>query len=182
MIQENISQSVTLPEGVSAAVSDGVLTVTGSKGSVSRNFLHPKITVHSKDNEVEFLAKKFTRNEKKVMNTYVAHVKNMCKGVTEGHEYTLKICSGHFPMNVSVKGSSFEVKNFIGEAVPRVLELKEGADVKVNGDTITVTGIDKERVAQTAASIEKLTRRNGFDRRIFQDGIYITNKDGKAIQ
>ena len=54
-------------------------------------------------------------------------------------------------------------------------------DVKIEGNVVTVTGIDKELVAQTAASIEKLTDVVGKDLRIYQDGIYITNKDGKEI-
>ena len=84
-------------------------------------------------------------------------------------------------MNVSVKGLKLVVKNFIGEAVPRTLLFKEGATVKVEGDIIIVTGINKEIVAQAAASVEQLTRRVGFDRRIFQDGIYIVEKDGKSL-
>ena len=34
---------------------------------------------------------------------------------------------------------------------------------------------------QTAADIEQMTRRPSFYTRIFQDGIYITIKDGKEI-
>jgi len=181
MVQENISQTITLPEGVTGSASEGTITIKGEKGEVSRLLLHPKVTIAVNGNDVVLHAIRFSRFEKKIMNTYVAHVNNMVKGVTEGHTYKLKICSGHFPMNVSLKGSTFEVKNFIGEAVPRRYEIKEGAKVKVDGDIVVVDGIDKELVAQTAASIEKLTRRSGFDRRIFQDGIYIIEKDGKAI-
>ena len=178
---ENIVQKITLPEGISASVDNGILSITGPKGVVTKNFLHPKIKVLVEDDAVVFSAVKFTKAEKKVMQTYVAHVKNLFKGVTEGHVYKLKICSGHFPMNVSLKGNKLEVKNFIGEAVPRLLSFKDGVDVKLNGDIIELNGINKELVAQSAASIEKLTRRNGFDKRIFQDGIYIIEKDGKSI-
>ena len=53
--------------------------------------------------------------------------------------------------------------------------------LKVNKEEIVVSGIDKEKVSQAAASIETLTRRQGFDRRRFQDGIYIISKDGKKL-
>lgn len=181
MIVENFVQKVTLPDGLSATVNNGLLTVTGPKGSASKNFIHPKIVVSVEGSDVVFLAKKFTKNEKKVMQTFIAHLKNLFKGVTEGHEYKLKICSGHFPMNVSLKNNVLEVKNFIGEAVPRTLSFKDGVDVKLNGDLIVLSGTNKELVAQSAASIEKLTRRNGFDKRVFQDGIYIIEKDGKLM-
>ncbi len=181
MIVENFVQKIVIPEGLSATVNNGLLLITGPKGSVSKKFIHPKVKVSVEGSDVIFLAKRFTKNEKKVMQTFIAHLNNLFKGVTEGHLYKLKICSGHFPMNVSVKGNNLEVKNFIGEAVPRTLSFKESVDVKLEGEFIFVSGINKELVAQSAASIEKLTRRNGFDKRIFQDGIYITEKDGKLM-
>lgn len=181
MNMENVTQQVIAPEGVTLTVSGSAVTAKGSKGEVSRNFLHPKIKVKQIEGGIEFVVPKFTKNEKKMLFTFRAHAKNMLKGVSEGHLYKLKVCSGHFPMNVSIKGNQMEVKNFIGEAVPRKLSFKEGVDVKLDGEIIQVSGIDKELTAQTAASIEKLTRRNGFDRRIFQDGIYIIEKDGKMV-
>ncbi len=84
-------------------------------------------------------------------------------------------------MNVSVNGNNFVVNNFLGEKTPRELVLREGADVKIEGDIVTVESVDKELAAQTAADIEMLTKIKGRDLRIYQDGIYITNKDGKEI-
>ena len=181
MATENVKQVVPVPEGLTASLDGAALSVQGAKGTVTRSFLHPKIKLSVTSEGIEFFSVKFTKAEKKMMNTFVAHVKNMLKGANEGHHYKLRICSGHFPMNVSLKGDTLEVKNFIGEAVPRTMTFKEGITVKVNGDIIDVEGIDKELTSQAAASIEKLTRRNGFDRRIFQDGIYIVEKDGKKV-
>ena len=175
------NETISFPEGVTATIVDSMITVKGSKGEVTKSFLHPKIAVKVSPDGVTFDIVKFTKSEKKNLNSFIAHLKNMFKGSMEGHEYKLKICSGHFPMNVSVKGDTLEVKNFIGEAVPRKLKFKEGVSVKLDGEIITVTGLNKEHTSQAAASIEQLTRRNGFDRRIFQDGIYIINKDGKEV-
>ena len=142
----------------------------------------PGVVVSVENNQVVFTAvKKFTLRHKRLINTYKAHLKNIFKGVTAGHSYVLKICSGHFPMNVALKGKNLEVKNLFGETIPRVLEIPEGAQVKVEGDKINVTGIDKELVSRCAAGIEQLTRRPGFDKRVFQDGAYIIEKDGRPI-
>jgi len=135
------------------------------------------------DKKVTFVANKSSKREKKLVNTFVAHLKNMFRGVTYGHIYKLKICSGHFPMSVAVKDNLFEVKNFIGETIPRQLEFdSKNVSVKIEGTEIIVEGVDKELTGQTAASIEKLTKRLGFDNRIFQDGIYLIEKDGKPIK
>ncbi|HLC99276.1 MAG TPA: 50S ribosomal protein L6, partial [Candidatus Nanoarchaeia archaeon] len=84
-------------------------------------------------------------------------------------------------MNVSVSGNEFNVANFLGEKTPRKLKIKDGVKVKVEGEFVVVEGIRKEDAGQVAANIEILTKVKGRDRRIFQDGIYIIEKDGKQM-
>ncbi len=157
------------------------LEVSGERGTLRRLLYHPAVRITVENERIRFVAEQATLREKKRLNAFAAHARNMVRGVTEGFIYRLKICSGHFPMSVAVKGREFEVKNFIGEKVPRRLALKEGVEVAVEGDQVVVTGADKELVGQTAADIEQLTRRPGFDTRVFQDGIFITEKDGKQV-
>ncbi len=158
MHTELLSEQISIPSGVNVHVVHGEFTVKGPKGDVKRRLYHDRI-----DYKVE-------------VNTMVAHVKNLIQGVTEGHSYKLKICSGHFPMSVAIKGDILEVKNFIGEAVPRKLKLNPAVKVAIEGVIITVEGVDVEAAGQMASRIEALCRRPGFDKRIFQDGIYITHK------
>lgn len=178
---EILEKKFEIPEGVDVTSNNLIITVKGPKGEVKRNLANPKIKIIKEANKVIVSADDATKREKKEVYTYVAHIKNMIKGVTQGHTYELKICSGHFPMNVSISGQDFTIKNFIGEKNPRKLKLKPGVSVKINGDQIVVEHTNKELAGQTAASIEQLTRRPGFDSRIFQDGIYIVNKDGKQL-
>ena len=158
------------------------VTVEGPKGKLERELRNPKVEIAVKDSFVSILARKATKREKTMVGTFRAHISNMVKGVQEEFVYKMKICSGHFPMNVSVKGDEFIVKNFFGEKIPRVLRLREGVSVKIEGDIILVSAMDKELAGQTAASIEQLTRRTKYDHRIFQDGIYIIDKAGKEIK
>lgn len=183
MKMDRIEERVEVGGGASASydLKERVLTVKGEKGELKRVLYHPAIHITVEDGAIRFFAEHITLREKKRMYTFVAHAKNMVKGVTEGFTYKLKICSGHFPMSATVKDRSFEVKNFIGEKVPRVLPIKEGAEVTIDGEVVTVTGFDKEVVGQVAADIEQLTRRTGFDSRVFQDGIFITHKHEKKV-
>jgi large subunit ribosomal protein L6 len=84
-------------------------------------------------------------------------------------------------MSVSVADNFLIIKNFLGEKIPRKVKLKPGVTVKVEGNIVVVEGADKEITGQVAADIEQTTRRPGFDKRIFQDGIYIIDKSGKKI-
>lgn len=180
-MKETVVKEVELKDGISARLEEGVLIVKGSKGEVRRNFQHPKVQITIEDNKVVLRAKNATRREKTIIGSFCAHVKNMLAGVEELYVYKLKICSGHFPMNVTVSGKDFAIKNFLGEAVPRKLILVEGVDVKIDGTEIIVTSVDKELAGQVAANIESLCRITNRDRRIFQDGCYIINKAGKEI-
>ncbi len=181
MAKLQLNEKITIPEGVTVTNVDNEVTCKGPKGELKRDFHYRKINLSVEGNELVLSSPNATLREKKLLFTEKSLFNNMIKGVTEGYEYTLKICSGHFPMTVSLKGKDLEIKNFIGEKVPRKLKIKEGAEVKVNGDEIKVTGIDKALVGQVAADIEQLSRRVGFDRRIFQDGIYIVDKAGKSM-
>ena len=182
MTNKNFEETIEITEGCQASLENKTITVKGEKGEVKRILFDPTISVQVKDNQIVISTKTLTKKSKKVVNTFKAHVKNMFIGAMEGHIYKLKICSGHFPMTVAVKDNKFEIKNFIGEKVPRIINITEGTTVTVDGDEIVVEGINKEDTGQMAASIEQLTRRPGFDKRIFQDGIYMIEKDGKPIK
>lgn len=180
--KQHLRAEVSLPEGVTASVAGTILSVKGPKGESKRESRQKNVSVKIEGQKIIFETKRSTKRDKKMAYSLVAHAKNMARGVTETHSYTLKICAGHFPMTVTVSDSKFSVKNFLGEKVPRVLHLKEGAAVKVEGQLIHITSPSKEIAGQVAADIEQLTRRPGFDTRVFQDGIYLTIKDGKELK
>ena len=182
MKPEKMEYSVGIPDKVAVTIDKGLVSAKGPKGEVSRRFIFKKIDMKLEGNNIVFNALKPTKREKAAIFTTEAHLKNMFKGSLEGSTYKLKICSGHFPMKVALKGAVLEVKNFMGETVPRTLTIKPGVQVDVKEPEIIVTSPDKELAAQTAASIEQICRRSAFDKRIFQDGIYITVKDGLELK
>ncbi len=181
MARQDIQLEIELKEGVEARIDGRKIYIKGPKGEVSRQLILPNISIEVKDNKIIMTAKKASQREYKLMTTYRAHFRNMIKGVTEGHEYKLKILSSHFPMQVNYKNGVLEIRNFFGEKHPRKLEIPKEVELKIDGQLIILKGIDKELVGNTASLIEKLTRRPNFDPRIFQDGIYIIEKDGKKI-
>tara|TARA_Y100000310_G_scaffold343122_2_gene449304 strand:+ start:104 stop:649 length:546 start_codon:yes stop_codon:yes gene_type:complete len=171
-----------IPEKVSIQVDGMLLTIKGEQGELKKELHSPLVKCEAKDNKLTFSVKKATKRENKILKTMRAHIKNYARGVTEPFIYKVKVCSGHFPMTVENNNNTISIKNFLGEKVPRTLDIREGVDVKVEGEIITITSIDKDLAAQTAASIENLTKRPGFDSRIFQDGCYIIEKDSKVIK
>jgi len=181
MKEELLKEEVALMDKVTAELHGSVLTVNGPKGQVSKEFLHRMVRISVEKNKIVITAPQATKREKTMVGSFYSHIKNMVQGVVEPYVYKLQICSGHFPMSVSVSGDELIIKNFLGEVVPRKVALPKGAEVKVTGTEITVTSPDKEIAGQTAAKIESLCRITNRDRRVFQDGCYITQKAGNNL-
>lgn len=181
MKAKNYVEEIQIPEGTTAKFEGDFLVVSKGKAVVKREFQDPRLKLKVEGNNIVLEAAKVTRKEKMQIGTFVAHIKNMLKGVSNSYVYKLRICSGHFPMNITVSGKTITVKNFVGEKIPRVLTLKEGVEVKMEGQDIIVSSPDKELAGMTAGAIELICRRPGFDSRIFQQGIYIIEKAGKGV-
>lgn len=177
----SIHDETEVPSGITASYVDGRLTVKGPKGEVVRRLQDPKISFKVSGNKIVISCEKATKREKRMANTFNAHLENMIAGVQTPYKYVLKVCSGHFPMNVSISGEQFIVKNFLGEKSPRTLKLKKGVTVKVEGDKIAVESCDKDMAGQMASDIELLTAKRNRDLRVFQDGIYMIEKANESL-
>ena len=176
---DQIRHEIALEDGVSASVEENTLTMTGSNGSMSRAFEHPKVNVSVEGSNVIVQCELPRRKEKALCGTWRAHINNMRTGVTDGFVYRLKAVYSHFPMTLNVTGPTLQIKNLFGEKVPRVANLIYHGDVVVSIEgksDVVVTGVDREKVGQTAAIIKRACKIRGRDRRIFQDGVYIVSK------
>lgn len=174
-----IKEKIEIPNGVEITIEEKIVHVKGEKGSLSRILSHPRVNITAKNNIVEISCMDSPkRKEKALIGTFKAHINNMIKGVTEGFEYKMKTVFAHFPIKTSVEGDAFIIQNFLGERSPRKAIILEGVTVEAKGENVTVSGIDKEKVGQTAANIERATKVKKRDIRVFQDGVYITSKRG----
>jgi large subunit ribosomal protein L6 len=171
-------KEIQIPEGVTVTVNDGVVTVKGKKTELTRNLDHVRIDIKVVGDKIMLSCEYPRKAENALLGTFAAHIQNMVIGVTEGFEYKMKIVYSHFPVKVTVKGNIFVIENFVGEKHPRKANILGDTKVVSKGDEVVLTGANKEHVGQTAANIEKATKIKKYDPRVFQDGIYITEKGG----
>lgn len=171
-----IEYDVDVPDGVSAIYYNGILNIKGPKGEMQREFRHQKIDISVDDKKIKLRVSLPRKKEKALIGTWRAHIRNMITGVTEGFEYRLKAVHAHFPMQLSIKKNEFVIDNFLGERAPRKAKIIDGVKVEIKGSDIIVSGIEIEKVGQTAANIEAATKIKRRDPRVFQDGIYIVKK------
>ena len=179
-IAGKIESTIAIPGGVSVIKKDDTVTVKGPRGELSRNFAYPRVMIAIGEGKISVSCEYPRIKDKAMVGTFASHINNMIKGVTVGFTYTLKIVFSHFPMKVAVKDNRVEINNYMGGHAPRYANIVGGCKVKVSGSDVTVEGNSIEGCGQTAANIEKATSRLGFDKRTFQDGIYIVHKSHKV--
>ena len=169
-----------VPDDVDAEVDHLELDVSGPNGSVTRRLWYPDVTVSVDDGAVVIESEEEDAKTMSTLGTFESHVENMFFGVTEGWEYEMEVFYSHFPMQVNVENGDVVIENFLGERAPRRAPIHGDTDVQVSGEELTLSGPDIEAVGQTAADIEQLTRINDKDVRVFQDGVYITQKPSRG--
>lgn len=177
--QTEVKEEVKIPAAVELTLQKSIVHVKGPKGTLSRDFIHPKIILTKQENTLAVSCTDAPhKKEKALVGTIAAHVNNMIQGVTEGFEYKLKTVFSHFPIKTSIEGDMFVIQNFLGERSPRKAKILKDVKIVIQAEMITVTGSDIEHVGQTAANIERATKIKNRDVRVFQDGVYIISKAG----
>lgn len=176
-----VEKRVTIPEDVEILLEGNVVVAKGPKGEIRKVMEYPGVTIRKDGSEFVIEAENPKKRQWSIIGTYAAHTTNMIKGVKEGFEYKMKIIYSHFPMSVKVDQQSISVENYLGEKVPRKTKIVGNCNIKVKGTEVTITGNNIEEVGQTAANIEQLTKVKNRDPRVFQDGIYLVERDGAEI-
>lgn len=157
---------LTIPDGVKLDVTGDSFVVKGALGEVKRKLpAKVKITVNGSNVDIA--------GDNVMINTTIAHLKNMFKGVTTGYKINMKIIYAHFPITIDVKGKDITIKNFLGEKIPRKTKIVGNTKIEVKGQEVFISGSDKDAVGATISNIKMATKIRKRDSRVFQDGFYI---------
>jgi large subunit ribosomal protein L6 len=170
--------TVDVPAGVTLTVEERWLKAKGPLGTSQRPFPADVLSLEVKDGvaTLTLLLPPGRRASQALLGTWAAHVRNLVAGLTRGVEARLKVVAAHFPMKVSVRGNELVIENFLGEKFPRSAHLTPGTVAQVEGEFVILSGTDIEQVGQSGANIERATRIRDYDPRVFQDGIYLTER------
>lgn len=183
MKEINTFQLIPIPEGIEVKVKARVITVTGKRGSLTRNFKHLFIDIYILEETNEIKVEKWFGKKREIaaVRTVCSHISNMFKGVTYGFQYKMRAVYAHFPINcaVSEEGSLIEIRNFLGEKIVRRVKMEDGVTVqssKAVKDTLILEGNNIEDVSKSAAQIQRSTTVKHKDIRKFLDGLYVSEK------
>lgn len=168
-----VEKTVEIPGNVDVKIDDKLVTVSGEKGTLTRDFSKAHLSIEREREIVRVRASWPRKKEAATVGTISSHIRNMIVGVTKGFTYKMKIVFSHFPISVKTEDKRVLIENFTGERSPRLAKIVGDVQVSVESEDVIVKGTSLEDVSQTAANIEQATKVKKKDPRVFLDGIYV---------
>lgn len=167
---------IDIPSGVTITVDPDWITVAGAKGTL-KQFTMPGVTVKQEENQVVVVRdneEAVNRSKHGLMRTLVS---NMIEGVSKGFEKKLEINGVGFRVAMAGQG----LKMNLGFSHDVNYTLPQGIQATVEGNVITISGIDKQQVGQIAAEIRALKKPEPYKGKgIKYVGERIIRKSGKS--
>ena len=170
-------KEIILPEKTKIDFKNRELVVKGEKGTLTRT-IHPAVDLSIKDNTISVTIVQDDRKTRSLQGLTRSLVANMVDGVSKGFERTLEI--NGIGYRAEMKGKSIVLN--LGYSHPIDFPLPDGIDATVDkNNVIKLSGIDKEKVGQTAASIRKLRKPEPYKGKgVKYAEEYIQRKAGKT--
>lgn len=177
-------QTLDIPEGVTVEIKARIVTVTGPRGTLTKNLRHIDVTFTKiSDKAIKITVHHGDRKHVAALRTVKSLIANLVTGVTKGYKYKMRYVYAHFPINVNVvevDGQSYvEIRNFLGEKRVRQIKIFDGVSVEFSAnqkDEVVLSGNSLEAVSQNAADIQQVCRVRNKDIRKFLDGIYVSER------
>ncbi|MBD5553744.1 MAG: 50S ribosomal protein L6 [Desulfovibrio sp.] len=144
---------IPIPKGVEVKIGEDKIEVKGPKGALSTpmcSLLEYKLD----DGHLVITRKEETRESRSQHGLRRTLVANCIEGVTKGFSKALEVIGVGY--RVAVKGNMVELQ--VGFSHPVIVDLPEGIKAAVDQQTLTLSGIDKELVGETAARIRRIRK------------------------
>jgi large subunit ribosomal protein L6 len=168
---------IDIPAGVDVKIDGAAVTVKGPKGELSLTVASP-IEVKLEENQVLVTRPDDERASRSLHGLTRTLISNNIIGVTQGYSKSLEIVGTGY--RVAQKGSAIEFA--LGFSHPVLIEAPAGIAFAVEGNNkVTVTGIDKQLVGETAANVRKIKKPEPYKGKgIRYAGEVVRRKAGKA--
>lgn len=168
---------IAIPEKTQVSLKADIITVKGPKGTLTRQ-IHPGVKLDIGDSEIKAVIDSQDRKSRALQGLVRSLVANMVTGVSVGFERVLQINGIGYRAEAKGKSVLFN----LGYSHPIDFPLPEGITAEVDkNNTVKLTGIDKELLGQTAASIRQLRAPEPYKGKgIKYADEYIQRKAGKT--
>lgn len=144
---------IDVPSGVTVTVNDGEVRIKGPKGELTTP-VHPLLNYDVAAEQVTITRVDESREARAQHGLRRTLLANCVTGVTAGFSKTLEVIGVGY--KVAAKGTTVEMA--LGFSHPVVIDLPKGISASVEGQKLTLSGIDKELVGEIAARIRRLRK------------------------
>ena len=170
---------ITVPSGVEITFNGQQVNVKGPKGALTHTVAEPLTIAKNEAGEVQVSRPNDERENRSLHGLTRTLVWNMVVGVTEGYVKKLEIVGVGY--RVLAKGPT-QLEFALGYSHPVVIHAPEGVTFTVESPTrLSVSGIDKQLVGETAANIRKLRKPEPYKGKgVRYAGEQVRRKAGKA--
>ncbi len=166
---------IELPEKTEVSIADGVISVKGPLGELSRT-IGNNFQVSLTPKDVTIVPSISGTEEKALWGTYASHITNMILGVNKAFEKKLVLEGIGF--RVEVKGQDLVLA--LGFSHPVTVRIPEGLKVSVEKNVITISGINKEEVGSFTALLRDLKKPEPYKGKgLRYEGEVVKIKQGK---
>jgi large subunit ribosomal protein L6 len=148
---------ITVPQGVRINLQGAVLQVEGPKGKLQHE-IPPGLKLETADNKITVSREVEQKKVRALHGLTRTLIANMVCGVTQGFKKELEIVGVGYRADIS----SNVLNLTLGYSHPIKFPLPEGITGKVDKQVITLEGIDKGLVGQTAAKVRKLRKPDSY--------------------
>jgi large subunit ribosomal protein L6 len=170
-------KSINIPEGVEVKIEDNVLKAKGPRGEAFL-VIPDSLKVEISNSSLNVSPIRDEKDTKALWGTTRAHLNNLIKGLTQGFKKDLEIEGVGYRVNV--EGKNLVLK--VGYINPVSLEIPDDIEVKIEKNSISVSGNSKEKVGQFAAEIKAVKPVEPYKGKgIHYKGERIRRKAGKKI-
>jgi len=167
---------IAVPSNVEVKLGDDAVMVKGPKGEISTP-KSPLLTYEMKDGHVTLTRVDDSREANAQHGLRRTLLANCIEGVTKGFTKTLEVNGVGY--RVAVKGHTIELA--LGFSHPVMVELPKGITATVEGQKLTLAGVDKEAVGELAAQIRRIRKPEPYKGKgIKYDFETIRRKAGKS--
>jgi large subunit ribosomal protein L6 len=144
---------IEIPAKVKVAIQAQTIRVEGPKGKLEKTFIPREVTVKQSGTTLTVSPNGEERTHRALQGMTRAIINNMVVGVTQGFTRELEINGVGYRAEVGQGGKLLTMQ--LGYSHPVVFPLPEGitAAVDAKQTKITLTGIDRELLGQTAANL-----------------------------
>jgi len=168
-------KTIEIPKDVTVSVVGSEVNVKGSKGELAMT-MHTAVKVDVQEDGVHVTKGHNAKIAQSMWGTTARLIENMLMGVSKGFEKKLELNGVGYRM--ATKGKQVDLA--LGFSHPVLVDIPEDIEVVIDGQIMTISGIDKQQVGQFAANIRALKPVEPYKGKGFKyEDEYVRRKEGK---